>query len=85
MRGGNAEIHGTLAPPIVTPVENADLIKPVTDEEIHAAVFQMDPHKTPGSDIFGPSFFQDHWVIIKDLLCTAIKDFFISGQLLIIP
>jgi len=24
----------------------------------------------------GASFFQDHWVVIKDLLCTAIKDFF---------
>ena len=42
----------------------------------------MDPHKAPGSDGFGPSFFQDYWVIIKDLLYTAIKDFFLSGKLL---
>jgi len=67
---------------MVTPVENADLIKPVTNDEIHTAVFQMDPHKAPGSDGFGASFFQDHWVIIQDLLCTAIKDFFHSGKLL---
>jgi len=28
------------------------------------------------------SFYQDHWVVIKDLLCVAIKDFFQSGKLL---
>ena len=42
----------------------------------------MDPYKAPGSDGFGASFFQDHWVVIRDLLCVAIKDFFRSGKLL---
>jgi len=56
VRGGHAEIHGTLASPVVTSAENVDLIKPVTDDEIHAAVFQMDPHKAPGSDGFGRLF-----------------------------
>ena len=77
-----AELNYTLASPVVAAVENADLIKPVTEEEIHAAVFQMDPHKAPGSDGFGASFFQDHWLVIKDLSCVAIKDFFQSGKLL---
>jgi len=81
-RGHHAVLHDTLISSMVTPGENADLIEPVTNEEIHTAVFQMDPHKAPGSDGFGASFFQDHWGIIQDLLCTVIKDFFHSGKLL---
>jgi len=49
-----------LTSPVVTAEENVALIKPVTDEEIYDAVFQMDPHKSPGSDGFRASFFQDH-------------------------
>jgi len=49
-----------LASPVVTAEENAALIKPVTDEEIYAAAFQMDPLQAPGSDGFGASFYQDH-------------------------
>jgi len=71
-----------LATTVVTAEENADLIKPVTHEEIYKAVFQMDPHKAPGSDGFGASFYQDHWVALKDILCVAVKDFFRSGKLL---
>ena len=81
-RGAHSGVNGILASPVVTAQENADLIKPVTDEEICTAVLQMDPHKAPGSDGFGASFYQDHWVVIRDLLCVAIKDFFHSGKLL---
>jgi len=52
------------------------LIEPVTKNEIYDVVFQMDPHKALGSYGFGKSFFQDHWAIIKDQLCFAVKDFF---------
>ena len=81
-RGSLAVLNGPLTSPIVTAEENADLIKPVTNKEIYYAVFQMDPHKAPGSDGFGASFYQDHWAVIRGLLCTAIKDFFHSGKLL---
>jgi len=69
-------VHDSLATSVVTAEENAALIQPVTDEEIYTAVFQMDPYKAPGSDGFGASFYQDHWPVIRDLLCVAIKDFF---------
>jgi len=59
-RGTLAELNCQLTSSVVTAVENAALIKPVTEEEIHTAVFQMDPHKAPGSDGFGASFYQDH-------------------------
>ena len=71
-----------LALATVTAQENLDLIRPVTVNEIHTALFDMDPHKAPGPDGFGASFFQDHWHIIKDQLCFAIGDFFHSGKLL---
>jgi len=64
--GPRSGVHGLLATHVVTAEENADLIKPVTDEEIYTAVFQMDPHKAPGSDGFGASFYQDHWDIVRD-------------------
>ena len=79
-RGAHLELNGTLASPMVTAEENEWLTKPVSDDEIYNAVFQMDPHKAPGSDGFGASFFQDHWVTIKDLLSSAIKDFSMLGN-----
>ena len=81
-RLSSARLNGTLSSPVVTSEENDLLIRPVSDSEIHNAVFQLDPHKAPGSDGFGASFFQDHWVVIKEHLCAAIKDFFRSGKLL---
>jgi len=81
-RGAPLGFNGPLASPMVTAEENAWLTKPVSDDEIYNAVFQIDPHKAPGSDGFGASFFQNHWATIKDLLRSAIKDFFHNGKLL---
>ena len=75
-------LPNSLTSTVVTAEENESLIKPVTDEEIHDAVFQMDPHKAPGSDGFGASFYQDHWASIKEPLCMAIKEFFRTSKLL---
>ena len=62
--------------------ENLNLTRPVTENEVHTALFDMDPSKAPGPDGFGASFFQDHWSYIKDHLCSAILDFFNSGKML---
>jgi len=56
-RASLAALNGHLTAPVITTEENEALIKPVTDVEIHTAVFQMDPHKAPGSDGFGASFY----------------------------
>ena len=61
-----SENVSSLIPLTVTPQENVDLIKSVIENEIHIALFEMDPHKAPGLDGFGASFFQDHWPSIKD-------------------
>jgi len=81
-RSSLSKLNCNLASPVVSVEENIELIKPVTEDEIYTAVFQMDPHKALDSDGIGASFFQDHWVVIKDLLSFAIKDFFQSGKLL---
>ena len=46
--------------PLVSTEDNLELIRPVSDEKIHTAIFQMDPYKTPGPDGFGASFYQIH-------------------------
>ena len=66
----------------VTATENLDLIKPITEEEIQRALFQMNPYKAPGSDGFGALFFQKFWPLFKDRLCLAIQHFFCTGELL---
>ena len=81
-RSSHAVNLSNLALPVLTAQENLDLIRPVTENEIYAALFDMDPYKAPGPDGFGASFFQAHWLQIKDQLCYAIKDFFASGRLL---
>ena len=81
-RGSLIPLTGHLADPVITAEENEALIRPVTEEEIHTAVFQMNPHKAPGSDGFGASFYQEHWNVVKESVCTAVKDFFRSGKLL---
>jgi len=68
--------------PGITTRDNLDLTRPVTENEIYKALFDMDPYKAPGPDGFGASFYQDHWLQVKDHLCFAIKDFFNSGRLL---
>jgi len=40
----------------ITAQENIDLTRPVTDNEIYQALFDMDPHKAPRPDGFGASF-----------------------------
>jgi len=47
-------------PSVVSKEDNVLLLQPAQDHEIHAAIFQMDKFKTPGSDGFGATFFQDH-------------------------
>jgi hypothetical protein len=42
-------------------VENNMLISPFSLEEIHNAVFQMDPNKAPDPDDFSILFYQTFW------------------------
>jgi len=67
---------------LVTAEDNVLLLQPVHDSEIKDTIFQMDKFKTPGPDGFGAAFFKDHWNIVKEDVCTAVKFFFEERKLL---
>nr|KAJ0184832.1 hypothetical protein LSAT_V11C900454780 [Lactuca sativa] len=59
-----------------------DMIKEVTDEEIKAALFDIDDDKAPGPDGFSSKFFKKAWMIVGSDFCFAVKEFFLSKKIL---
>nr|KAJ0201063.1 hypothetical protein LSAT_V11C600298600 [Lactuca sativa] len=59
-----------------------DMIKDVTDEEIKAALFDIDDDKAPGPDGFSSKFFKKAWMIVGSDFCFAVKEFFLSKKIL---
>jgi hypothetical protein len=59
----------------VSPTENELLIAPFSQDEIHKAVFQMNPNKASGLDDFFILFYQTYWDLIKDNLVLMFQDF----------
>lgn len=69
----------SLIDPCVTTDINCALIKPVTHEETHLAVFQLGPLKAPDSDGFPGIFFQNHWDVVGNDIFEAVSSFFHTG------
>ncbi|KAK5845345.1 hypothetical protein PVK06_001517 [Gossypium arboreum] len=70
---------GTLPPnrfPHLDPVDIGFLRKPVSNEEIKVALFDMAPLKALGNDGFHALFFQKHWDFIGGTVCDWIKRIF---------
>lgn len=65
----------------VTAGINEDLIRPVTEEEIIIALFNIRPDRAPGPDGFTGAFFQQFWPEIKTSICDEIQYFFDHGKL----
>jgi hypothetical protein len=76
-------IGGCLATlvPSVTPEMNQELTREVTKEEIHDALQQMAPLKSPGPDGFPVCFYQNNWKEVGEEVCNAILKFFETGHL----
>ncbi|XP_074570567.1 uncharacterized protein LOC141827233 [Curcuma longa] len=62
--------------------QTEDLIKPVTIEEIKAALHDIGCGKAPGPDGYGSKFFTSSWDIIGNDFIAAVQEFFQSGKLL---
>ncbi|GAB2266969.1 hypothetical protein Dimus_037926 [Dionaea muscipula] len=66
----------------VSSEDQTSLCLPITDPEIKSALWSIGENKAPGPDGYSAGFFKKSWPIIGDDLCTAVKEFFASGQLL---
>ncbi|XP_062093666.1 uncharacterized protein LOC133799683 [Humulus lupulus] len=53
------------------------LIKPFTKKEVEAAMFSINPIKSPGPDGYGSGFFKVMWKDLREEISDAILDFLI--------
>lgn len=58
------------------------LVAEVTNEEILQVLKRMPTNKAPGPDGYTAEFFVAAWQVVGNLVCAAIKEFFVSGKLL---
>ncbi|XP_071719040.1 uncharacterized protein [Rutidosis leptorrhynchoides] len=59
-----------------------EIIRPVTNEEIKNAIFNIGNDKAPGPDGYSSTFFKNAWDVVGDDVCSGVKQFFSNGQLL---
>ncbi|XP_057808540.1 uncharacterized protein LOC131023021 [Salvia miltiorrhiza] len=67
--------------PIISDQQNSLLSAIPNEEEITAAVFQMDSNSSPGPDGFSGKFFHHCWDIIKKDIWRAVITFFVKSYL----
>ena len=53
-----------------------------TRDEIKHTLFSIHSNKAPGPDGFNAFFFKDTWIHTGNLVCNAIQEFFLIGELL---
>lgn len=68
-------------PTSTTNTQNAELLLPVTDEEVKEALFQMHPDKSPGPDGMTLGYFQKHWKIVGGDILKMVRNFFKEGSI----
>ena len=61
--------------PQITEEENDIPTAPFSEEEVRAAVFQMEHNKAPGPDGFPTEFYQNFWDVIKTDLMELFNSF----------
>ncbi|GKE80733.1 hypothetical protein Tco_1550733, partial [Tanacetum coccineum] len=59
-----------------------DMIRPITNDEIHRAMFDIRDDQAPGPDGFSSALFKKGWSIMGDDVCNAVCDFFTNEKLL---
>lgn len=61
--------------------EKGSLDRPITDDEISAALWSLKPYKAPGPDGLHASFFQRFWLLVGDSVRKVIKEAFTSCKI----
>ena len=81
---GSADISNILRVinPRVSADMNHELLRPVPNEEVKEALFQMHPTKTPRPDGMSPGFYQKHWKTVGQDVCDGVRHVLMSGHLL---
>ncbi|KAJ9566292.1 hypothetical protein OSB04_002258 [Centaurea solstitialis] len=65
----------------VTFADSLYMIRPITDDEIKAALFSIGNDKAPGSDGFSSKFYKAAWNVIGKDFLIAIHNFFYNARL----
>ena len=65
--------------PRLTHLQQLDLCKPITSEEVKAALFDMNDLKAPGIDGFNVYFYKHAWSIVGPDIVLDVKHFFESS------
>ncbi|GJV84948.1 RNA-directed DNA polymerase, eukaryota, reverse transcriptase zinc-binding domain protein, partial [Tanacetum coccineum] len=58
------------------------MLRPVSNEEIKQAMFDINDNRAPGPDGFSSKFYKKAWDIIGNDVCAAVKEFFNKGKLI---
>ncbi|KAJ9557048.1 hypothetical protein OSB04_011662 [Centaurea solstitialis] len=77
----NPTMHNDLFTSRLSLTDALHMIRPISDDEIRQALFQIGNNKAPGSDGFSAKFFKKAWDIIGKDIMVAIHNFFYRGHL----
>lgn len=66
----------------ITTKQNIELTKPITNDEVKTAVFNIGAEKSSGPDGMTTEFYQKYWDIVGSSVIKAVKSFFHFGKLL---
>nr|GEW70196.1 hypothetical protein [Tanacetum cinerariifolium] len=65
----------------VSDMSCAHMTRPVTNEEVKKAMFDIGDDKSPGPDGFSSVFFKEGWDTIGNDVCNAVRDFFLKWRI----